>query len=140
MASVNLGKVTVTPKGDWSNSTAYEKLDIVSDGGSAYLAKKAVPAGTALTNTSYWQVLVIPSREPFIINGTIYRGAGATFTDARINDEYWMPVRIQYAYPNRVMGDVTWETDATNHTITLTGKGDFTNTTEVAITMIHTQA
>ena len=52
--TTNLGKVCVTPKGAWSNSTAYDPLDIVTSGGSSYLAKAEVPAGTALTNTSYW--------------------------------------------------------------------------------------
>jgi len=56
--SQDLGKVCVTPKGAWSNSTAYEKLDIVTSSGSAYLALQDVAAGTALTNTSYWLKLV----------------------------------------------------------------------------------
>lgn len=55
MASVNLGKVVMIPKGTWSASTAYEYLDIVTDDGSSYVAKQDVPAGTALTNTTYWQ-------------------------------------------------------------------------------------
>ena len=54
MATTTLGKVSVTPKGAWSNATAYDVLDIVSNSGSSYLAKQNVPAGTALTNTSYW--------------------------------------------------------------------------------------
>lgn len=58
MATTTLGKVAVTPKGAWSNSTAYEVLDIVTNSGSAYMAKQAVPAGTALSNTSYWILLV----------------------------------------------------------------------------------
>lgn len=57
MPSTNLGKVSVTPKGAWSNSTAYEILDIVSNDGSSYIALKSVPAGTALSNTSYWLMI-----------------------------------------------------------------------------------
>lgn len=57
MARTDLGKVCVTPKGAWSSGTAYEFLDIVSNGGSSYLALQDVPANTALTNTSYWFVL-----------------------------------------------------------------------------------
>ena len=52
--STILGKVSVTPKGAWSNSTAYDILDIVSDSGNSYIAKQSVPAGTALSNTTYW--------------------------------------------------------------------------------------
>lgn len=54
MALTNLGKVCITPKGAWSGSTAYEILDVVSSAGASYLAKTAVPAGTALSNTTYW--------------------------------------------------------------------------------------
>ena len=57
MATTVLGKVTVTPKGAWSNSTAYTQLDIVSNNGSSYLAIQNVPSGTALSNTSYWLCL-----------------------------------------------------------------------------------
>lgn len=60
-STVNLGKVMVTPKGVWSNSTAYSKLDIVTNQGSSYIAKKNVPSGTALTNTTYWQVMASAS-------------------------------------------------------------------------------
>lgn len=50
-----VGKVTPTPKGAWSSSTTYARLDIVSNDGSSYIAIQGVPAGTAITNTSYWQ-------------------------------------------------------------------------------------
>lgn len=53
----SLGKVSITPKGTWSASTAYVFLDAVSNNGSSYLAKKNVPAGTPLTDTSYWLTL-----------------------------------------------------------------------------------
>ena len=52
-----VGKVAPTPKGAWSNSTAYTHLDIVSSGGSSYIANLDVPAGTAITNTTYWMKL-----------------------------------------------------------------------------------
>ena len=53
-ATTNLGKVSVTPKGAWAITNAYEILDIVTSGGSSYLAKQDVPTGVPLTNTSYW--------------------------------------------------------------------------------------
>lgn len=53
-ATTNLGKVSVTPKGAWAITNAYEILDIVTSGGSSYLAKQDVPTGVALSNTSYW--------------------------------------------------------------------------------------
>lgn len=53
------GKVRMTPKGVYNSSTAYEILDIVSNTEQtiSYIAKQAVPAGTALTNTTYWAVI-----------------------------------------------------------------------------------
>jgi len=60
MASVStdLGKVVCTPQGAWSNESAYEKLDIVTNNGNAYLAISDVAAGTSLSNTYFWLKLV----------------------------------------------------------------------------------
>lgn len=57
MVTTVLGKVAVTPKGVWSNSVAYEKLDVVSYNGSSYLSVQNVPAATPLSNTNYWLLL-----------------------------------------------------------------------------------
>lgn len=46
-----------TPKGEWSETSAYSAAEVVSYNGSSYVAKKSVPAGTALTNTDYWLVI-----------------------------------------------------------------------------------
>lgn len=55
-----LGKVAMTPKGEWSNTAAYEKLDLVikteSTQASLYIATDNIAAGTALSN-SKWQKL-----------------------------------------------------------------------------------
>lgn len=50
------GKVRMVPKGTWNSNTAYLILDCVSnqEGTAYYVAKSDVPAGTALTNTTYW--------------------------------------------------------------------------------------
>lgn len=43
--------------GTYSATTIYDALDVVDDGmGTSYIAKKTVPAGTALTDTNYWFV------------------------------------------------------------------------------------
>lgn len=54
-----VGKVRMTPKGVYDSTVAYDILDLVSnsDETTFYIAKQAVPAGTALTNTSYWVVM-----------------------------------------------------------------------------------
>lgn len=56
----NIGRVAPYYKGVWSSSAAYMRLDIVSsaDRTTAYIARKDVPAGTALTNTAYWVMVL----------------------------------------------------------------------------------
>ena len=56
MARKKAGKVMILPRGDWNASVAYTMLDLVHIPNSAtYLAVKDVPAGTAVTNRTYWQ-------------------------------------------------------------------------------------
>lgn len=40
--------------GPWDATKNYEPLIVVTQGGSSYTSKKAVPAGTPVTNTEYW--------------------------------------------------------------------------------------
>lgn len=52
-----LGKVAVTVEKDyWSNKKVYDKLTIVEKSGvfGTYISRKAVPAGTPLSNREYW--------------------------------------------------------------------------------------
>ena len=55
MATINLGNLTFTHKGDYDNSTAYSKNDVVyySTNGNAYIAKQST-TGNAPTNATYW--------------------------------------------------------------------------------------
>lgn len=56
MATQQIGKVSMTPKGAWASSTTYERLDIVSHGLDSYVAIQAVPRNTVPSNSpSYWQ-------------------------------------------------------------------------------------
>lgn len=48
------GRVAIVPKGEWSASAAYKRLDAVTINNTLYIAKKSVPVGTATTNTEYW--------------------------------------------------------------------------------------
>lgn len=52
----DVGRVSFVMKGAWNLATSYEKLDTVSYNGSLYIAKQDVPGGTAITNTTYWQL------------------------------------------------------------------------------------
>lgn len=54
--ATDLGKVGIVMKGTWSSSATYEVLDAVSYNNGLYIAKQAVPANTAPTNTTYWQL------------------------------------------------------------------------------------
>ena len=55
MATINLGNLTFTHKGDYDGSTAYVKNDVVyySTNGNAYIAKQAT-TGNVPTNATYW--------------------------------------------------------------------------------------
>ena len=55
MATINLGNLTFTHKGDYDGSTAYVKNDVVyyATNGNAYIAKQAT-TGNAPTNGTYW--------------------------------------------------------------------------------------
>ena len=55
MATVNIGNLTFTHRGDYAGGTAYAKNDVVyySTNGNAYIAKQAT-TGNAPTNATYW--------------------------------------------------------------------------------------
>ena len=55
MATVNIGNLTFTHRGDYDGSTAYAKNDVVyySTNGNAYIAKQAT-TGNVPTNGTYW--------------------------------------------------------------------------------------
>ena len=57
MATVNIGNLTFTHKGDYASGTAYVKNDVVyySTNGNAYIAKQATQ-GNAPTSTAHWNL------------------------------------------------------------------------------------
>lgn len=83
MASTITAKIAPLPRGDYSSSATYDKLDIVSYNGSSYMAIKAVPTGTVPTNTTYWQLL---AEKPTIGDGSITTDmlADGAVTDAKL--------------------------------------------------------
>lgn len=55
MATYNLGKVSIVPKGAYSSGTEYEYLDWVTDSGNSYVYINATPStGTALSTGTHW--------------------------------------------------------------------------------------
>lgn len=59
MEYVNIGRVRPIYKGEHNPELNYETLDVVrsKDGFTSYMAKKEVPAGTALTDEEYWGLM-----------------------------------------------------------------------------------
>ena len=55
MATIDIGKLTFTHKGDYSGSTAYVLNDVVYYNGSAYIAKTST-TGNLPTSTAHWNV------------------------------------------------------------------------------------
>lgn len=56
MASTVLGKVTITPRGEYDPGTVYESLDVISFNGSSYLVKKMC-IGVTPPNTEFFMIL-----------------------------------------------------------------------------------
>ena len=56
MSTTILGKVSMTPKGSWNASTSYAPLDVVSYGGSAFLARRA-NSNVTPTEGEDWQMI-----------------------------------------------------------------------------------
>lgn len=85
MASTINVKIAPLPRGDYSSSATYAKLDVVSYNGSSYMAIKAVPTGTVPTNTTYWQLL---AEMPTIGDGSITTDklADGAITTAKLAD------------------------------------------------------
>lgn len=55
MSTYSAGKVSVTPRGQYSALTQYERLDVVSDNGSSYMYINKTPAtGVSLSTTTHW--------------------------------------------------------------------------------------
>ena len=73
MSRLTLGKIALTPKGEWDSTTTYEKLDIIKSGNKTFITKQNVPIGTTTSNTEYYQQMTF---EP-----TIDDNAGEGDTD-----------------------------------------------------------
>ena len=53
MATIDIGKLTFTHKGDYAGGTAYVANDVVYYNGSAYIAKTST-TGNLPTSTAHW--------------------------------------------------------------------------------------
>jgi hypothetical protein len=57
MGEIKIGRVRIGWKGTWDNLTAYAAQDAVYHQGETYVARIDVPAGTAITNTTFWELV-----------------------------------------------------------------------------------
>lgn len=56
MATKILGKVVITPKGEFNEATTYQKLDVVTYQGSSFICLQKTVSNLP-TNTEYWQLI-----------------------------------------------------------------------------------
>lgn len=57
MATYNLGRFILNPRGTYSSSANYNKLDFVLYNGSSYVCKADSTTNIVPTNTTYWQMM-----------------------------------------------------------------------------------
>jgi len=65
---VYVGGLRITGATTWVIGNTYSFEDIVVNSGSFYSAKQNVPAGTAISNTDYWQPLSTPAEAYIVTN------------------------------------------------------------------------
>ena len=145
MASTNLGKVSVTPKGEWDDQVDYEKLDIVfdSNSGTSYIAVQDVPAETLLTDTDYWLELIGPHNHDgryytsYHTSQTVSVASSAQImripssgTDDKITTDT-VVLSCVFANPQRIASNVTWQSYAGY--VTFTGTCTTATTADVIL-------
>ena len=100
--SKQIGKVALTPAGSWDNTNEYEKLDVVYYQGGSYVAKKAVPVATNITNEEYWQTLA--KKAPNLTIGTVTTVSASTNASASIGGTADAPT-LNLSIPRGVTGN-----------------------------------
>lgn len=100
--SKQIGKVALTPAGNWDNTNEYEKLDVVYYQGGSYVAKKAVPVTTNITNEEYWQALA--EKAPSLTIGTVSTVSAETGASASIGGTADEPT-LNLSIPRGVAGN-----------------------------------
>lgn len=55
---VNLGRVSLVPRGTWTSETTYQKLDLVNYENDCYISTTTVAENVDISNTDYWYLLV----------------------------------------------------------------------------------
>lgn len=122
MPTVDLGRIVPVAKGAWSSGVAYERLDIVSHGGGSFIAKQAVPAATATTNTAYWTPLAAKgdtgaagAEGPQGSQGP-QGGSAITFSDSALSEDVALAANnTWYDGPSVTLAAGTWMVNIVGH-------------------------
>jgi hypothetical protein len=99
MATTVLGRVTMIPRGNYTNGETYRYLELVRFSGASYMCRVAITTN-APTNTTDWVLLAqdgasIGEGSPTDIDGII-KGDGTEFTVATPHTDYAMPTTGSY--------------------------------------------
>lgn len=74
----------------------------------------------------------VDSHADFKVTGTV-SASNYTLTDARINDEHWEVAKIYFATPSNVISGISWTTNITNHTVSISAT--YAGATNVVVKM-----
>lgn len=107
--------------GEYNNESAYEALDIVTSGGVGYISRQPVPAGTAVTNKTYWAMWGSGNATIDALNATIDALTQRVATNE--NDITALETGLQQTNQNLENLVIPWEPAST-----LKGDGSTDNT------------
>ena len=84
MATTNtLGKVVVTPKGEYDATITYEPLDIVSNNGSTYICLESCTGVTPGSNATKWMLLASDTYT-LSLNGNVLTLSGSSGSSSSV--------------------------------------------------------
>ena len=107
MATIDIGKLTFTHKGDYAGGTAYVLNDVVYYNGSAYIAKQAT-TNNVPTNATYWNLFVLKGTDTSVLTtqGDVlyHTGSALARLPAGTSGQF---LKTQGSGANPVWGNVT---------------------------------
>lgn len=132
LSRATVAKALASIADTFSESLAYAVDDKVIYNGELYKFTAVHSAGvwnashaTKVTMAELIDILsaTILARSPIRITGNASAGSAVTFTDARIDSHHWRIPKngISFGTPSNVTSAISWSTNPTNHTVTLTG-------------------
>ena len=120
------------------NNVTYNMKDPAIRDSPAFTGTPTAPtAGVGTNSTQIATTAFIVSHDDFHVTGNASVGSSVTFTDARIVNDHWEVDGVIFGTPSNVTSGITWATNATNHTVTLTCT--FAGATTVDIKMHYVQ-